>query len=49
MDEKRGITMEEVEQTDKQIWTQQNCKHNLGVGLTTNSIDSELRLCVGEQ
>jgi hypothetical protein len=49
MGEKRGITTDKVEQMDKLVWTQQNCKFDLGIGLTTNSIDSEGRLCVAEE
>jgi hypothetical protein len=49
MGENRGRTIEKVEQMDKLLWTQQNCKIYQGIGLTTNGIDSEGGLSVGEQ
>jgi hypothetical protein len=40
MGEKGERTIEKVEQTHKQLWTQENCKIDLRIGLTTNSIGS---------
>jgi hypothetical protein len=33
-----GITIEKVEHMSKEMRTQQNCKLDMGVSLTTNSI-----------
>jgi hypothetical protein len=49
MGENGEIAIEEVEQMDKQIWTQENCKLDLRVRLTTNIIDSDGGSSVSEQ
>jgi hypothetical protein len=49
MGENGGIKIEKVGQMDRQIWTQENYKIDLGFSLTTNSICYEGGLWVGER